>query len=436
MADATELKQKARTKGGNGQVPDLTGDIRHLVPSLGLRNYWYPAVLKTRVPKRHPIQVRMLGEELCFFRGAEGQAVAIRDICPHRGARPSEGTCHWKGTVTCPYHGWTFDEAGKNMAVLSEGPDSKICGKPGTEATVFPTRELKGLVFVWIGDEEPAPIEEDVPEEFFDPQAMVLVSEGTTWETNWCQALENSMDSHVNYLHRDNMQSLLNSTAYMARVAGMGGIRPVFTGNGLRGGAPMPTKWAVQDSYPNGWTWPKHRFRRWWAWLFVPIFSLTRISAPVNKDTEWWSPGHHLPGMFRTGGAPQMGRRRRFRFGGGGLFGNLTRQVVALEERLTQVWYYHYTRPRNPIEKLWHKLLYWSAYRWLADTNFSQQDGGAMLSQLWDQPETLSPNDAEVVQWRRLVVTKHIGGRNAPFGSVKTGDTAAEEALPIHSSTI
>ena len=122
MADATELKQKARTKGGNGQVPDLTGDIRHLVPSLGLRNYWYPAVLKTRVPKRHPIQVRMLGEELCFFRGAEGQAVAIRDICPHRGARPSEGTCHWKGTVTCPYHGWTFDEARQERGGAQRGP--------------------------------------------------------------------------------------------------------------------------------------------------------------------------------------------------------------------------------------------------------------------------------------------------------------------------
>ena len=25
-------------------VPKLGGDIRHLIPKLGLRNYWYPAV--------------------------------------------------------------------------------------------------------------------------------------------------------------------------------------------------------------------------------------------------------------------------------------------------------------------------------------------------------------------------------------------------------
>ena len=175
MVDTTTQTPKARGEGASGEPLDLTGDIRHLVPPLGLRNYWYPGVLKKRVPKRHPIQVKMLGEELCLFRGSQGQAVAIRDICPHRGARPSEGTCHWKGTVTCPYHGWTFDEHGKNVAVLSEGPDSKICGKPGTEAAVYPTRELKGVVFVWIGDTETAPIEGERARGVLRPKGVHLL---------------------------------------------------------------------------------------------------------------------------------------------------------------------------------------------------------------------------------------------------------------------
>ena len=29
---------------GHGAIPKLSGDIRPLVPKLGLRNYWYPAV--------------------------------------------------------------------------------------------------------------------------------------------------------------------------------------------------------------------------------------------------------------------------------------------------------------------------------------------------------------------------------------------------------
>jgi hypothetical protein len=38
-----------------------------------------------------------------------------------------------------------------------------------------------------------------------------------------------------------------------------------------------------------------------------------------------------------------------------------------------------------------------------------------MLHQSYDSPEMLSITDLEVVQWRRLVVTKHLGGRDAKF---------------------
>src|SRR5690349_18948350 len=64
----------------NGDIPRLVGDIRHLVPKLGLREYWYPALPASRVGKRRPVQVKMLGDELCFFRGAKGQVVAIGDV--------------------------------------------------------------------------------------------------------------------------------------------------------------------------------------------------------------------------------------------------------------------------------------------------------------------------------------------------------------------
>ena len=217
-----------------------------------------------RIPKRHPIQIKMIGEEIAFFRGAQGQPVALRDACPHRGARLSEGTSHWKGTVSCPYHGWTFDENGKNVAVLSEGPDSKICGKPGTEAQVYPSRELKGIVFVWIGEDEPAPIEEDVPEEFFHPDAYILYNDKIYWRTNWAQALENYFDSHVSYLHRDDPnQTLLSRTGLTPR-ATPGSVASSFTGNGPNYLAPRGKPAPHHDIYPDGKRWPKHRFRRFW----------------------------------------------------------------------------------------------------------------------------------------------------------------------------
>ena len=125
--------------------------------------------------------------------------------------------------------------------------------------------------------------------------------------------------------------------------------------------------------------------------------------------------GHRLPGMFRAGVAPTGSTARVPRPRGGGLFGLYTRWTVPVEEWLTRVWYFHSTKPSNPITSGWYWLLYWTNYRWLVEYNFSQQDMSVMENQRYDWPEKLSGTDAEVVQWRRLVVTKHFGGRNAEF---------------------
>ena len=115
-----------------------------LIPKLGLRNYWYPAIEDRKVGSRKPVKVALLGEEICLFRGADRRGRGHPGRLPASRRAASEGDCHYRGTVACPYHGWVYDESGKNVAVLSEGPDSGVCGKPGTEAKVYPTRTLKG----------------------------------------------------------------------------------------------------------------------------------------------------------------------------------------------------------------------------------------------------------------------------------------------------
>ena len=425
MVDVAEPQHETDVEGTNGAIPDLRGDIRPLIPVMGLRNYWYPALPMKRIPKRHPIQIKMVGEEIAFFRGAQGQPVALRDVCPHRGARLSEGTSHWKGTVSCPYHGWTFDENGKNVAVLSEGPDSKICGKPGTEAQVYPSRELKGIVFVWIGEDEPAPIEEDVPEEFFHPDAYILYNDKIYWKTNWAQALENYFDSHVSYLHRDDPnQTLLSRTGLTPR-ATPGSVASSFTGNGLTYLAPRGKPSPHHDIYPDGKRWPKHRFRRFWAWFFLPFFSLTWVPAPPPIDPHRWGGDLRLPGMARVG----LGhtRAKRFHFGGGGLLGRMTRSVVAMEPQRTRLFFFHYTTPSNWVQKLWYQFLFNIFYKWDGHYLFSAQDGSVMPNQKWNVKEMLSPTDFGIVQWRKLVVTKHFGGRNAKFGQDEVPSQTAKE---------
>ena len=313
-----------------------------------------------------------------------------------------------------------------------KAPTPRSAASRGTEAKLFPTQELKGIVFVWVGDDEPAPIEEDVPEEFFDPKAYIFYNEGVYWDANWAVALENFFDAHVSYLHRDNVQQTLKSSTPIARAA-PDGIRTVFTGNGFRFAQrsdafkvtnPVPPP--VQDFYPNGRRWPKHRLRRLWTWLTAPFFFLTWVPVPEPKDPELWGSGLKLPGMTRVGADPSIGGLRKLRVGSGTFVGRMTRQVVAVEPRLTRLWYFHYTRPRNPLVRLWHKLIYWSVYRWINEYDFSQQDGSVMPNQVWNEGETLSSTDAGVIQWRRLVVTKHFGGRDAPFGDAQAAEARAD----------
>ncbi len=351
-----------RTNGlESGVIPKLSGDIRPLIPKLGLRNYWYPALKDRAVGRRKPVQVSLLGEDICLFRGAAGNVVAIQDVCPHRGARLSQGDCHYRGTVACPYHGWVFDESGKNTMVLSEGPLSGVCGKPGSEARIYPTRTLKGLVFVWMGDAEPAPIEEDVPEEFFD-DALVLIGQ-VVWHCNWEVALENSMDSHVNYVHRNAL--VVARSGFIAR--GAQGEHPIFVGNGFAGDVGESNylrKSPKYDVYPDGRRWPKTNYRRYWTWLFRPLAERARRHIPSPR-TARWAGGHRLPGMFRTEFSWDL----------------YTRMCVPIGENLTRVWYYHCLRPKGTLQRLWQRFLYGAVHRWIIEYNFSRQDERVMLDQ-------------------------------------------------------
>ena len=126
-------KQEARGTQPKWQAapfrqPDDPNDIRSKIPPLGHREYWYPALPEKDIGWKHPQVLRMLGTDLVFFHGKDGEVKALLDACPHRGAYLSLGDCFYKGFITCPYHGATYDGDGNCVAMLTEGPDSKLVG--------------------------------------------------------------------------------------------------------------------------------------------------------------------------------------------------------------------------------------------------------------------------------------------------------------------
>jgi len=328
-------------------------DRRQLAPPEGLRDFWYPALLDSKVGKK-PVRLKMLGEELCFFRDEHGNVAALWDVCPHRGASLAQGDCHFKGTVACAYHGWVFNGEGECVSVLSEGPNSGIPGK--VQAQKYPTQTLKGLVFVWMGEGEPAPIEEDVPEEFFEEKSQVLYRIAD-WPVNWRVALENSMDSHVYYVHRDSI--LMLARGPLDPYSRSPRIRPVFVGNGFNviwgdaedAGNPRRSfgfreyfdilrgKLHYQDSHNGLGRWPKSKWRLLWNWVFIPA-NKRRLSRPVTTTNPLWGPGHHLPGMFRTDMRTHM----------------YTRMCVPIDGDTTRIVYYHTTRPGNLLGRIYERV--------------------------------------------------------------------------------
>src|SRR5437867_3474053 len=144
---------------------------RYRRAALGFREHWYP-VMWSRKLRGKPVGMNLLGDDIVFVR--QGGAVhALHDRCPHRGIPLSMGKREFPGTLSCIYHGWTYDlRTGELVAALTDGPDSPIVGK--VRVRTYPAVERKGLIWVYVGDREPPPpLEEDVPADFLADDAFL-----------------------------------------------------------------------------------------------------------------------------------------------------------------------------------------------------------------------------------------------------------------------
>ena len=384
-------------------------DVRDSIPPLGLREYWYPAMPANKV-KNKPCYWVMLGEEMVFFRDKQGEVVALWDFCPHRGASLSDpDNWHFPGYISCPYHGATFDGKGECVAFITEGPDSKMVGR--LRARVYPTRTLKGWVFVWMGRGEPVPVEEDVPPEFFRDD-LSLFSSYTYWQTNWLLAIENHSDAHnAFYVHRNCWNVLLGlSTGRNRTPLGPtsevvnGGLRAIYSNQDYYadadGNLPYQMYYPGVDAY-----WPKHRWRQLWVPLVKRIFK----TGPRRKHhgSAEWQLGHHMPSIVRTGG------------------GN-TRVSVPVKANVSRIVHFYFPPKRAGLAGLFTWLYYALSYNPLHYNFSSADDGAASQCRFW-APEHLSPTDSQVVVLRRMIADQ---SRDVVRARARNGSAGVSEEPP------
>ncbi|KAL3926714.1 MAG: hypothetical protein SGPRY_003175 [Prymnesium sp.] len=171
-------------------------------PAFSWHRQWYPALPLSYLPPSEPTAVQILGERLVVWRAEEGWS-CFEDACPHRLAPLSTAKCSSKGTLTCRYHGWTFDRTGRCVHLpMAESGEAQQRASREARPRAFPVCEAGGLLWVWL----------DASEEGWEESCRVTPSadDGLS-QAEWTFQLqpvsyealvENALDpSHAPFLH-------------------------------------------------------------------------------------------------------------------------------------------------------------------------------------------------------------------------------------------
>jgi phenylpropionate dioxygenase-like ring-hydroxylating dioxygenase large terminal subunit len=194
-----------------------------------LRRFWFPLCRSSEL-SRHPLRRELLGAPVVLFRAEGGQAAALADRCPHRGAPLSAGWVR-DGLLACPYHGWSFDSTGACRAVPG------LVGPPAHRtrvATPYGAAEQDGLVWVTLDAAAALPLPPPLTRRPGDTVALGEIG----LEAGLVDALENFLDpTHTHFVHAGMVRGGLARKRVTAIVrGGADRIEAVYVGEGRQSG--------------------------------------------------------------------------------------------------------------------------------------------------------------------------------------------------------
>jgi len=161
-------------------------------------NQWY-VVLSSSQVRRRPIGVTRLGENLVFWRDAEGRVACMRDHCVHRGSQLSRGKVTEEGHLACPFHGFRYDASGRVTLIPAHGRAAAVPER--FRGRGYPTHEAHGFIWIWWGEESSPP---PGPPRFFDDlgDGFVYGEAIDAWATHYTRVIENQLDVvHLPFVH-------------------------------------------------------------------------------------------------------------------------------------------------------------------------------------------------------------------------------------------
>ena len=374
--------------------------------TLGLPgSWWYPVTWSREIGSK-PVGIELLGRHVMFVR-EDGVVHALHDRCPHRGVPLSLGSQQFPGTLSCPYHGWTFDlETGVLKAVITDGPDSPLCGKVRVET--FPVAERLGLVWIFIGDGvgDPPPVETAIPRELlendFSSGGRIHVRHG-----GWRFAAENGFDEgHAKYLHRNSLWRMFKVMPTWSKTR----VIPTDDGWITR----VQDEAFMEADFPGLGTWTS---KRWWKaggnMLHTKPSKAAKKVDPVISAMD--VPGNQhirLPGLLRIVHTK---------------FIHYEWYVPVDEDRYRYIQMF--VEFKTGTAGTLFKMRYLGAIRWLFHGQFTGQDDW-MVNVMDAPPERLYRPDVSITRWRALCESAPPNGIAIPPANGDTPEAAPSGDTP------
>ncbi len=177
-------------------------------------NTWYVAAYASDIGDK-PLARQICGENMVFYRGSEGQPVALEDYCPHRGAPLSLGFVR-EGNLVCGYHGLAMGPDGR----CAHMPMQRVGGFPSIRS--YPVVERYGFIWVWPGD--PTRADASLIPDFywFDSPQWAFGGGMYHVKSDYRLMIDNLMDlTHETYVHSTSIgQPEIEENAPETRVEG------------------------------------------------------------------------------------------------------------------------------------------------------------------------------------------------------------------------
>lgn len=160
---------------------------------------WYPVVFSKDLPADKPYSFELYGEALVLFFDDQDQVCCLRDRCPHRAARLSDGHVV-DGKLECLYHGWQFDHSGRCVHIPQMLADKAIPERACTKS--FEVQIVQGIVWIWAGESATADLSKLPSIDNFDAEDIFSVDYIIDLPYDQTYLIENIIDvAHIHVAH-------------------------------------------------------------------------------------------------------------------------------------------------------------------------------------------------------------------------------------------